>query len=130
MALDSLQIIALILIVVSTIKLIVIIFNPMAWYKNVVKKVYRPHSTWIFLILALIVLYYLIQSEITITIILAVTTFIALLFGLSFSIFSKELLQFADKIYKSKDIIKRSWLSIIIWIILLLWGFLEIFGLT
>ena len=120
--------IALILIVVSLIKIITIIIKPMAWYNGVVKKVYRPSKITpiIFLILALIVLYYLLQ-ELTIVQILAVMLFTALIFAIGSSAYSKELINLADKLYKQKNIVKRSWLSFVIWIILLLWGLKELF---
>lgn len=120
------DVLALILIIISSIKIITILINPKAWLNNVVKKVYKPYSPIIFLILSLIVLYFLLQ-ELTIVQILAVMLFTALIFGINFSTHSKELIRLANKICKQGNIIKRNWLSFVIWIILMLWGLKEIF---
>ena len=120
------EILALILIIISLIKIVVVLINPHAWLNGVVKKIYKPYSTIIFLILALIVLYLLLQ-ELTIIQILAVMLFAALIFAIGLSAYSNELIQLADKLYKQKNIFKRSWLSFLIWIILLLWGLKELF---
>ena len=127
MSFTSIEILALILIILSGIKIITILINPSIWLNKVVKKVYvGKRTTFIFLVLALIVLYFLLQ-EITIIQILAVMLFVALIFGISFSIHYKELIKLADQIFKNKNIVKSNWLPIIIWIILLLWGLKELF---
>ena len=127
MSFTSIEILALILIILSGIKIITILINPSIWLNKVVKKVYvGKRTTFIFLVLALIVLYFLLQ-EITIIQILAVMLFAAFIFGIGFSIHSKELIKLADQIFKNKNIVKSNWLPIIIWIILLLWGLKELF---
>lgn len=121
------EILALILIVISSIKIITISINPTAWLNKIVKNVYvGKRTTIIFLILALIVLYFLLQ-ELTIVQILAVMLFTAFIFAIGFSIHSKELIKLADQIYRKKNIIKSNWLPLIIWIILLVWGLKELF---
>ncbi len=120
------EILALILIVISLIKIITILINPKAWLNGVVNKVYLPYSQTVFLILAMTVLYYLLQ-ELTIIQILAVMLFASLIFAIGFATFSKELIKLADKLYKKENIIKKSWLSLTIWLILLLWGLKELF---
>ena len=121
------EIIALILIVVSLAKIITILFSPGSWHKNVVKKVYTKSklTPWIFLILTAIVFYYLIQ-ELTVVQILATTLFITLLFGISLSTFSEEIIGLSQKFAKNKKVLTKSWPSIIIWLILLLWGLKEL----
>ena len=120
---------ALILIVVSLIKILVILIKPKAWYSNVVKPIWKsPAITMVVsLILAAVVLYYLIQ-EITIVQILASMLFFALLMAVGFSIYQKEVLGIADKMFKSKDLVKKSWLYIILWLIVIGWGAKVLFG--
>ena len=121
------EILALILIIISGIKIITILINPSIWLNKVVKKVYvGKKTTFIFLVLALIILYFLLQ-ELTIVQILSVMLFTAFIFGIGFSIHSKELIKLADQIFKNKNIVKSNWVPIIIWIILLLWGLKELF---
>jgi len=127
MAFTPVEIIALILILVTFIKVIVIAINPQAWNNNVVKKVFKGTKSIsiIFFILALIILRYLLQ-EITIVQIIATIAFVSLLMGLGFMSYSQDLQKFVDKIYKQKNILRRAWFYTLIWIILLLWGLKEI----
>lgn len=122
------EVLALILIIISGIKIITILVNPNAWLENVVKKVYsnQTYSQIVFLVLSLIVLYFLLK-ELTIVQILAVLLFAALIFAIGFSAYSKELINLADRLYRQKNIFRRCWLSFLIWIILLLWGLKELF---
>ena len=121
------EIMALILIAVSAVKIIVILIKPSAWMNGVVKKVWaKPMLAMVIsLILAGIALYYLLQ-ELTIVQILAATLFVALLMAVGIGIYSKEMLSAAGKLMK-QGIVKKSWLYIIIWIILLGWGAKELF---
>jgi len=115
---------ALILIVVSAVKIIVILIKPSAWNTKVVKKVWaNPNLAMVVsLILAAIVLYYLLQGGLTIVEILAVTLFVALLIGAGMAGYKNELINMADKMLKDKSMIKKSWLYIVVWVILLAWG--------
>lgn len=119
-------IIALILIIVSAIKIVVILVNPKSW-ADVVKKIWaNPMVTSIIsLILAAIVLYYLIQSGLTIVQILAVTAFVGLLMAVGIGIYANEVISMATKMLK-KGILKKAWLYTLIWIILLIWGVKEL----
>ena len=128
MAFSSIEIIALILILITAIKLIVILINPSAWMNNVVRKIYGKPGvlTIVSLLLGSLVLYYLIQ-EITIVQILAVMMFLMLLMLVSVSIYSQEFLAMADTIYRDGNIFKKSWLPLVIWIALILWGLKELF---
>ena len=115
---------ALILIVVSAVKIITILVNPGAWNANVVKKVWANSNLAMIvsLILAAIVLYYLLQGGLTIVQILAVTLFVALLMAAGAAAYKKELIAMADKMLKDKAMIKKSWIYIIVWVVLLAWG--------
>ena len=126
MALTSLEIIALIFIIVAAIKLLVILINKKDWLP-VVRTVYSHSlvSSIILAILAIIVFYFLVQN-ISIVDIMAVATFISILFALSFLQFSNEILVLANKIYKNK-LSPATWIYIIIWLALMIWALYEIF---
>lgn len=128
MAFSSVEILALILIIVTAIKLIVISISPSAWMNNVVRKVYGKPGIlmMVSLLLAGLVLYYLIQ-ELSIVQILAVMLFLSLLMAITVSAYSEEVLAMADTIYQKGGLLKKAWLSLIIWIVLLLWGLKELF---
>jgi len=74
------------------------------------------------LILAAASLYYLIQGGITIIQIFAVLLFLTFLMASGIAIYKKEVIKLADKLMKDKKIIKKSWLYILIWIALIIWG--------
>ncbi len=120
---------ALFLIIISLIKLIVITIKPTAWFNGVVKKIYKPSKVtpWVFIILSLVILYYLIQGGLTIVEVLAVMLFTAFIMGAGFTIYSKEMLKLADKVYKEGNIMKKYWHITLVWLFLLLWGLKELF---
>lgn len=122
------EIIALIVIIVSVIKILVILVKPKIWVDSVVKRVWANPMIMsiISLVLAAIVLYYLIQSGLTIVQILAVTAFVSLLIAIGVGTYANELISMAAKMLK-KGIMKKAWLYIIIWIVLLVWGAYELF---
>ena len=94
MALGVIEILALIILAISAIKIIVILINPMTWMNSVVKPLWsKPMITgWICLILSGVVLYYLLQAGITIVQIFAVMLFMVLLIAFGMSIYFKELI--------------------------------------
>ena len=118
--------IALIFAAVGLIKMIVILVNRESWL-SVTRKVYGNPGVWriVFLILAAIVLWFLIQ-ELTIVQIIAAGAFVTLLIGLAIMSFSKEMLPIAEKILK-KGFSGWMWFYIIIWVVLLVWVLWELF---
>ena len=120
-------IIALIIIIISAIKIIVILVNPKSWADVVKKLCSNPMVTSIVsLILSAIVLYYLIQSGLTIVQILAVTLFVALLMAVGIGMYAKEVISMSTRLLK-KGVLKKAWFYTLIWIILLIWGAKELF---
>ena len=121
-------IIALILIIISAIKIIVILVNPKSWADTVKKIWANPMVTSIIsLILAAIVLYYLVWVEgLTIVQILAVTAFIVLLMAVGIGMYAKEVISMSTRLLK-KGVLKKAWLYTLIWIVLLIWGAKELF---
>ncbi len=122
MALDTLEILALILIVVSVLKLIIFLVNPNYWYSFIGGVYSKPAvASFIAFILAMTVLYFLLISGVTIIEILAVCLFIALVITIG-------LAKYADKLIvwvKEQDIVfvlKEVWLYTLVWLLLLAWG--------
>ena len=128
MSFTPIETLALIIALLSLTKLLVILVNPMSWFKKVVKPVYsNPFILqFIGLLLAGVSLFYLLQ-EFTIVQIFAVMFFVMSLMLFGVATYGKDLLDFADKIYKRKGAIRKSWLSILIWFILIIWVLIELF---
>lgn len=117
------EIIALVLIILSAVKIALI---PKIWMK-VVKFLYsKPKILFVVeLALAGVVLYYLLQAGLTIIHILSAVAFGALLTGLTFAWFGKETRSWAQSILK-KGLWKKAWLPILIWVALIVWGALTL----
>jgi len=128
MAFTAIENLALIILVLSLIKVLVIIKNPMTWFNKVVKPVYSNafYLQTIGLVLTAVSLYYLLQVF-SIVEIFAVMFFFAAVTLMGIAPFNKDLLEFATRVYKQKGIIRRTWLSTTIWIILMLWALYELF---
>ena len=127
MVFSTIEILALILIVFSIIKLVVILISPNAWF-GFARKVYiKPEITSATAtVLAAIVLYYLISSGVTITKVLATTLFIALLIVIGFAKYADQISDWAEK-QDMQGILMKQWFYTLIWVALLLWGIQEIF---
>ena len=122
------QNLALIIILFSAIKIVVILAKPSAW-ADFVKKIWaNPMVTSIIsLILAAVVLYYLVWVEgLTIVQILAVTAFVALLMAVGIGMYAKEVVGMATRMLK-KGILKRAWFYTLLWVALIAWGAYELF---
>lgn len=122
------EIMALIVIVISVIKIIIMLTNPMKWM-GVVNAVWKNKgvATIVSLIGAGIALYYLLGAGITVVQIFAVLLLLMFLMGLSMAAYSDELLAMATKVLKNKGVVKKGWLAFIVWAVLLLWGLKELF---
>jgi hypothetical protein len=126
MTFETLEILALILIVATAIKLVIFIINPKWWY-GFIEGVYSkpPLTSLIAFVLAMIVLYLLLVSGITIIEILAVCLFVALLIAVGLSKYADKLIPWV----KGQDIVfvlKEMWLYTLVWLLLLVWGVGEI----
>ncbi len=128
MVLTAIEIIALVFISLGLLKVLVILVDPKIWFEKVAKPIYQRPKTLIVVsfVLALFVLYYLIQT-LTIVQILAAMVFTALLMAMAFGAYSKEVLSLAQKMLKDKKIVKRNWLILLLWIALFVWAIKEIF---
>ena len=127
MTLSSIQILALIFLVVAAVKILVLLIYPKAWVK-VIKKVWINSQVMmiISLVLAIIVFYLLVQ-ELSLTQIFAVMLFTALLAAVGVSIYSESVVRLAVRLLGDREIVKKSWLYILVWVILIFWGLKELF---
>ena len=125
----SVEILALIFLVAAAIKILVILISPKSWSDLVVKKVWKNSNLMMIvsLILAAAVLYLLLGAGITITEIFAVMLFLSLLAAVGVAIYAREVVSVAQRLLKDRNIVKKSWLYLLIWIILILWGLKELF---
>jgi len=128
MAFTSVEIIALIVIIASAIKMITLLVKPTAWM-NFAKGIYnKPKVVKIFgLILAAIVLYYLNGAGITIVQILAVTAFVALLLMIGLANEVPYFIKKYEAMIKKGTIWKDYWLYSLVWVVLIAWGAKELF---
>ena len=121
------EIIALVFVIFALIKLLVICINPASW-KSVVKAIYvkSVFTTIAALIIALVILRYLLQ-ELTIVQIFASMTFMMALMMVQFAALGNEIVELSDKFLNDRNILKKMWLSLSIWIVLMGWVLYEIF---
>ncbi|MEI6058183.1 MAG: hypothetical protein WCP89_00240 [archaeon] len=118
------QWIAFIFMAIAAIKIIVILISPKAWYNNVAKPIWKRATLMmvVCLVLAAIVLYYLLQSGINIVQIFAVTAFVVLVMAAGAAIYVKDIISLATRMIRDKSLVKKSWLYILIWVVLIIWG--------
>jgi len=128
MTFTPVEIIALVIIIFSVIKMFVLLVNPKSWM-NFAKGIYAKPNVTSFgaFVLGAIVLYYLIQSGITIVEILAVTAFVSLLIMIGLAKEIGPLIKKYEAMIKKGNLWKEYWFYILIWVILLAWGVWELF---
>jgi len=125
---QSLEILALVLIVIGIIKIIVLAINPKSWMEFAEKIWKKPILMQIIcLILALAAFKILLDSGLNIIQILAVTAFVTLLMAVAIAPEVKDLIKKYENRIRRGSLWKQYWLYIILWIILLLWGLKEMF---
>lgn len=123
------EIMAFIVVLFATIKLLVVFISPKSWYKGFTSRFWTNPVliTIISLAVTVVTLIFLIR-ELTI-----VQIFAAMLFTMSFIIlmlapFSKDMLALEDKWFKEKDICKKGWVAGIVWIVLIIWVLYTLFA--
>ena len=129
MAFTSVEIIALILIAIATIKMLVLVIKAQAWM-NFAKWLYKrpPVTKFVGAILAGVILYYLINSGMTIVQILAVSAFMAMLFVVGLAEDVKPFIKKYEAQIKAGKMWRKHWFYTLIWIAILVWGVLVLFN--
>ncbi|MAG47131.1 hypothetical protein CL617_00875 [archaeon] len=127
MAFGIIETIAFIVILASVLKLIVLAVSPNSWM-NFARKLYsKPQAvSWISLVLAVIVLYYLNQAGITILQIFAVLAFVALIIVVGMAKHIGAFISYYEE-QGASNILKEQWLYTLIWVALLVWGIKSLF---
>ena len=127
MAFGTVETIAAILVIFGIIKMLFVFFSPKTWMSFAKKLYSKPKViSYISLVLAAVVLYYLIGAGITIVQIFAVMTFMMLLIVVGMAQYINQIIKFYDK-KDLKKILADQWLYVVIWIVLLIWGLKELF---
>lgn len=122
MPFGTIETLASIFVILGAVKLIIILINPSAWFNFSKKVYYNPKLTSsIALVLAIIVLYYLINAGMTILHILAAGLFISLIIVTGISKYSKELMNWMER-KGPKQMMKEQCFYILIWLALIVWG--------
>ena len=129
MTFTSIEIITLILIVIVAIKMFVLLVKAQAWM-NFAKWIYKRPSVTKFVgaILAGVILYYLINSGMTIVQILAVSAFMAMLFVVGLAEDIGPFIKKYQAQIKAGKLWKKHWFYTLIWIAILVWGALVLFN--
>jgi len=78
------------------------------------------------LIAAVVILQFLLK-ELTIIQIFAAMPFMMALMMIQFAAFGKEIVELSDKFFEDRSIIKKAWIAITIWIVLMGWVLYEMF---
>ena len=129
MAFNAIEIIALVFVLAGLVKIFIILVKRNSW-ASFVKSIYsKPNVLMLVeLVLAGIVLYYLSQSGLTIVQIMACVVLGALLTGMTFAAYGKELISPMIKLLKT-NAWKKAWIPILVWIILMVWTLGKLFNL-
>lgn len=126
----AIEVMALILVLFSAVKLVAILLKPKFWMDNVAKRLSaRPGIvSLVSLVIAAISLMFLLK-ELTVVQIFAVMFFFVGLMAMEFAPYSKDMLALIEeRILRDRDILKKSWLAIIVWSVLIIWVLCALFA--
>lgn len=119
------EIFAIILAVLTLVKIITILINPRAWMKLVEPLFKNPNvTTTVYLILAVVMGYYVLQS-VSIIEVGAVMLFFVFLVGIGLMPYSETLFKLRDEVIEKG--VKKAWPAVIIWTIFALWILYAVF---
>lgn len=125
---SAIEIIALVLVIISAIKIAFLLINPKAWFHSVGKFWMKPGVATIFaLVVGGVVLKYLLD-ELTIVQIFAVMALHSLLFWIMLAPYKKDWYDMATRELSSGKLMKKNALGLLIWIVLALWVLKTIFA--
>jgi len=116
------EILALIIALLSAIKIVIGIVNPGSWMAHVVVPIWKNPFlvSLVALILGFFSLNYLL-AEISIVQIFAVLFFLMCIMALTFVPYSKDIVAFGGKMIKDRNFLKKEGLVLLIWIVLIVW---------
>jgi len=115
------EIIALLVAVIALIKIVLLMTQPKSWLP-IVKKFYaRPLVTMAVSLLTALIILKILLKEITIVQIFAVIGFIMAITMTGMAAYGKEIIAFAENIFKKRSFVARTWPLISVWTILIIW---------
>jgi len=120
------EILALLFVLLILVKLIVIAVKPEAWM-NLSNKLFDGTLTTVVALFLLVVVGFLLLQELTIVQLFASMAFFALLVLIGVVPFREEVSAFAHKLYKGENLLKRTMISVVIWVALSLWVLYSLF---
>jgi hypothetical protein len=122
------EIIAMVIIAGSVIKMLMLLVNAKSWM-NFVKGFYKnvALAQILGLIVAAVVLYYLRDAGITIVQILAVMGFLAGMLLVGLAPYVGDIVKKYERQVRGGSIIKDNWLYVLLWLAILVWGAKELF---
>ena len=125
---SAVETIALILIIVSAIKIIFLLVKPGAWFNTVGKLWIKPGvATVVALVLGGLVLKYLLV-ELTIVQIVAVCAFYSMFFWIALAPYKNDWYNMVTRELSSGNIWKKNWLSTLLWIAIMVWVLKKLFA--
>ena len=127
MTFTPVEIIAGLFAALGIVKILYIYIDQKHYHKKVVKPFYggnTKNKSYLFLILAFVILYFLLK-EMNIVEIFAAMAFFGFLIGFSFLQFQKELISLVDKVYNKKfegalHIYMLIWIALSLWVLYLI----------
>ncbi|MDP2967507.1 MAG: hypothetical protein Q8N87_03820 [bacterium] len=121
----TIEIFAAILAILTLVKIITCLINPRAWMKLVEPLFKNPAvTTVVYLILAVVTGYYVLQS-VSIVEIGAAMLFFAFLMGVGLMPYSETLFKLRDEVIEKG--VKKAWPAVIVWLAFALWILYAVF---
>jgi len=121
----TIAILATILAILTLAKIITCLINPRAWMKLVEPLFKNPAiTTVVYLILAVVTGYYVLQS-VSIVEVGAAMLFCVFLVGVGLMPYSETILKLRDEVIEKG--VKKAWLAVIIWLTFALWILYAVF---
>lgn len=126
MALSTLEILAGLMIILATIKIIILYTKPEIWINGVKSMFVSPQVVaWSALVLAAVVLFFLLNAGIGLVDILVVTLFIGLVMMAGLAPFATDLFTWIGK-QDLRALLRKMWLYTLVWVLLLVGAVVEI----
>ena len=117
---EIIYLLALLFFVFAAVKILVILIRPKSWM-TIVRGIYQyPRLMMLVCLVLSFVVFTWLLGEISVLQIFAVMLFTALLAGISLAAYAKEITSLGEKIIKDRKMLNKFWLSILIWILLLI----------
>ena len=124
---SMIELLAVIFALFILLKISIVLINPNGWFK-IADALLRNTllMTIIYLVLAVIVGYYIFRTF-SIVQVVAVMLFTSLLMGIAIIPFSETMLSIRQELLGSRrDILRKIWLTLFIWIVIAVWTLYEV----